>query len=252
MRIFSVCLSLLFFPVIDAGKIGWQRSDDMMHVLISMPAGKWHSDGVAGCYNTGDLRYAKEVANNCKADNVDSLLGFCRVHCLFAIGYSEEFFAYTQLNKKNIKNGCIVKLYDQNRNRLARLVPDATEQDLDNYAFISPFFFYWNFEYEKKLTAQSIGGIFSNQLSVEEALVLLSACPSSPWYNFFSKPYLANYASCIAAALNVLLKRSGITLQMPNYHDNYFFNAKLEIARTYLDNIEERRGLTFTKKTKED
>lgn len=251
MRILSICL-LLFFSIINAGGVDLEKSSGVVHVLTSLPAGKWCNNGVAGCYNAGDLWYVREVANNCKTDNVDSLLGFCRMHFLFALGCGEEFLAILNLNKKNIKSRCIARLYIENRNRLASLVPSATEQDLDDYAFISPFFFYWNFEYEKELTAQSIGGIFSNQLSVEEALVLLSACPSSPWYKFFSKPHLANYAACIAAALNVLLKRSGITLPMPNYHDNYFFNAKLEIARTYLDNIEERRGLTFTKKTKED
>lgn len=251
MRVFFIYLSLLFFSVVEAGKIGWQRSDDMMHVLISMPAGKWCNNGVAGYYNTKDLRYVREVVKNCKDNNLDSLLGFCRMHFLFVTGYNEEFFTCLKLDRKNIKNVCLTRLYNENRNRLAGLVPDASEQDLDNYAFISPFFFYWNFEYEKELTAQNIGGIFSNELSVEEALVLLSACPSSPWYKFFKKPYLANYAACIAAALNVLLKRSGITPQMPPYYDNYFFNAKLDIVRTYLDNIEERSGLTFTK-AKED
>ena len=180
-------------------------------------------------------------------------MGCCRQHFLYAIDTGEELFRNLELDKKNIKNKCLADLYNKNRARLANYISDITEQDekdLDNFAFISPFFFRWDSEYEKEFTIRNMSGIFSYALSVEESLVILEACPSLPWYYLWNKDrHLEGYASCVAAALNILLKRAGITIDAPNYQcGDYIFQAKLSVVRTYLDNIQQRTGLSFKEK----
>lgn len=249
-------LLLVVFSFVEITHAAFGKSVAMAGVLTSMPEGKWRDNGVAGRYNVLDLEYARNVSRQQKnKDDIDGLLGFCRQHFLYAVGAGVELFRDLQLDKKNIKNKCLAGLYNKNRKRLADRIAasnfrDTTEQDLDNFSFIVPFFFRWDSEYEKGFTVRNMSGIFSYTLSVEESLVILEACPSLPWYYLWNKNrHLEGYADCMAAALNTLLKRAGITVDAPNYQcGDYIFQAKLSVVKTYLDNIQQRIGLSFKEK----
>ena len=62
--LFVKCLLLLiiFSSTEATQRAGWQRPIDMAHVLTSMSEGKWRNNGIAGRYNAGDLKYARNIS----------------------------------------------------------------------------------------------------------------------------------------------------------------------------------------------